>query len=154
MTNELETIGTEIKEEAIAIYDKIAGNTGVQTVEATLESDWTLFVAKVTPLYNSLQTYAATTGRADLKALLSDLELGLGTAITSYLATGGNVGAAVAATAQAEIAKATADITADDKNALYGGLAIVASNLPQIGADPAAPAPEAPAAAPAFVAGS
>lgn len=127
-------------------------NPSVKTIEDAASQDWQAFIAKVTPLYNSLRGYAVTTGRADLQVLLSDLETGLGTAITSYLATGGNVGAAVAATAQAEIAKATADISADAKNAIYGGLAIVASNLPQISAPAStiapvvSPAPATPAA--------
>lgn len=128
-----------IVKELEILLDKVKGSSVVQEVEAEAKADYEAFLAKIQPLYAQLKTFAAIQGKADVATLLSDLELGLQTSITTYLTTGGNIGAAVAATASAEIAKAEADITADGKNALYGGLAIVAANITPAPTEPAAP---------------
>lgn len=114
----------------------LTSSPSVQTVEASLGADYQAFLAKTKPLYTQLVAYAKTSGKADVAALLSDLQTGLETALISYLESGGNAGAAISATATAELAKATSDITLDAKNAVYGGLAIVAANI----APPAIPA--------------
>lgn len=123
-----------------------------QDLESIADTEWATFKTKMTPLFQQLQAFATTTGRADVTALLSDLESGLVAGITGYLTTGGNAGAAISAVATTELAKLTTDVTTDAKNAVYGGLAIVAAGLPAIVATPAVPATPTPTTAAASTA--
>lgn len=100
--------------------------------ETLLDTEYHAFLSAATPLYQDLKAFAETTGKADLQTLLNDLKADLVTAVTTLAATGGNAGAAIAAVASQSLAQIEGAVAGDAKNALYGALAIVATDVPAI----------------------
>ena len=117
-----------------------AAENGVVELEGFIDSEYHAFLTAAQPLYLQLKAYAVTTGRTDIKQLLSDLGTALAAGIATTIASGGNVGAGIATVAATEIKQIGVEVTADAKNALYGGLAIVQASIP-------VPTPPAPPAA-------
>lgn len=135
---------------AIATIEDLAKTIGTD-IETFADSEYHAFLTATAPLYADLQNFVKTTGKTDLATLLADLKQDLGTAVTTLIASGGNVSAAIASVATATVSQVAGVITGDAKNALYGALAIVAADIPAITGtapvtvDPEA-APEAPVA--------
>jgi hypothetical protein len=105
-------------------------------VETLLDADYHAFLTAATPLYNDLLAFAKAQGKADLQTFLNDLKADLLTGVTSLATSGGNVGTAIAAVSSEALGQVK-DVTAAGKNALYGALAIVATDVPQIVGAPA-----------------
>jgi hypothetical protein len=126
----------------IADVEDLAKTVGTD-VETFLDTEYHAFLTASLPLFNDLKAFAQTTGKADLATLLSDLKADLVTGVTTLAVSGGNTGAAIAAVSTQALGQVK-DLTAAAKNAVYGALAIVAADVPQIVGVPApAPAPAA-----------
>src|SRR5579883_2543472 len=100
-------------------------------IETLADTDYHAFLTATQPLFNDLKAYAKATGRADLATFLNDLKQDLLTGVTTLAVSGGNTGAAITAVS-AEALGQVKDVTAAAKNAVYGALAIVAADVPQI----------------------
>jgi len=123
----------------ITTVEDLAKTVGTD-IETFADTEYHAFLTATLPLYNDLKAFAQTTGKADLATLLNDLKQDLVTGVTTLAVSGGNAGAAIAAVSSQALGQVK-DVTAAGKNALYGALAIVAADVPQIvGAPPAAPA--------------
>jgi hypothetical protein len=115
----------------LTTLENYAKTIGVD-IETLVDADYHAFLAAATPLYQDLKAYAETTGKADLQTLLNDLKTDLVTAVTALATSGGNVSAAIAAVATQSLSQIEGAVTGDAKNALYGALAIVATDVPEI----------------------
>jgi len=110
--------------------------TALVDVETFADTEYHAFLNASIPLFNDLKAYAKAAGKADLATLLADLKADLVTGVTTLAVTGGNAGAAIAAVSSEALGQVK-DVTAAAKNAVYGGLAIVAADVPQIVGAPA-----------------
>ena len=120
-----------------AITDELATLEGYaeavgQDIKTLVSADFRAFLNASSTIYADLKAYAEATGKADVGQLLSDLKSDLEASVASYLASGGNVSAAIAAFATAELGKLGTELTADLKNAFYGAIAIVGADLKAI----------------------
>ena len=116
---------------ALTTIEDYAETVGVD-IETLADADYHAFLAAATPLYQDLKAFAVTTGKADLQTLLNDLKADLVTAVTLLATSGGNAGAAIAAVATQSLSQIEGAVAGDAKNALYGALAIVATDVPEI----------------------
>ncbi len=110
--------------------------TAVIDVETFADTEYHAFLTASKPFFDDLKAFAVTTGKTDVATLLSDLKTALANGIVATLASGGNIGTGLATVAATEIKALGGEIATDAKNALYGGLAIVAADIPQIAGTP------------------
>lgn len=123
---------------AITTLEDLAKTIGTD-IETFADTEYHAFLTFSQPIYEDLVAFAKTTGKADLTTLLNDLKVDLGTAIAATIASGGNIGTAIASVAAQTVSQVEGVIATDAKNALYGGLAIVAAAIPAV-ANPVAAA--------------
>ena len=74
--------------------------------------------------------------------------------MTTLAITGGNTGAAIAAVASQSLSQIEGAVAGDAKNALYGALAIVATDVPEIVGTVTTAAPASVGTAPATTSAS
>ncbi len=115
----------------ITTIEDLAKTVGTD-IATFADTEFHAFLTASLPLYDDLKAFAKSTGKTDLKALLADLKQDLVTGVEATVASGGNIGAAVAAVATETASQVEGQLAQDAKNALYGGLAIVAADIPQI----------------------
>ena len=120
--------------------EDLAETVGID-IETFADTEYHAFLTATTPLFNDLKAFAQATGKADLATLLVDLKADLITGVTTLAVSGGNTGAAITAVSTEALSQVK-DVTAAAKNAVYGALAIVAADVPQIvgSSAPATPA--------------
>lgn len=115
-------------------------------LETLADTEYHEFLTATQPLFHDLKAYAKATGKADIATLLADLKQDLLVGVTTLAATGGNTSAAIAAVSTQALGQVK-DVTAAAKNAVYGALAIVAADVPEIVGTPAPAAGSAVAVA-------
>ncbi len=114
----------------LTTLENFAEEIGVD-IKTLLSADFHAFLSAAMPLFSDLKAFAVATGKADVKTLLSDLKSDLVTGVTTLAVSGGNAGTAIAAVSSEALGQVK-DFTAAAKNAVYGALAIVAADVPEI----------------------